>query len=60
MESKLLAPTVSDSSAEAAQPAQQTCAPVDALAEVRQAIAADCRVEPAEYLDEVRVAAGGE
>jgi hypothetical protein len=60
MESKLLSSAASDSSAEVLSPEQQSCPAADALAEVRQAILADCRLAPAEYLEEIRVAASEE
>jgi hypothetical protein len=59
MESNLLSSAAKDSSAEAVPAAQQSSV-VDALAELRKAIAADCGIAPAEYLQEIRVAAGGE
>ena len=60
MESKLLSSAVRDSAAESVRPSQLSCPEVDALAEVREAIAADCRIDPENYLEEIRVAAGGE
>jgi hypothetical protein len=60
MESKLLSSPVSDIPAEPVRPEQQTCPGADALAEVCQVILADCRLAPAEYLKEIRVAASGE
>ena len=60
MESKLLTPPVSDSPAETVRPEQQARPEEVALAEVRKAIVADCRLAPEEYLQEVRVAASGE
>jgi hypothetical protein len=59
MESKLLSSP--DASVPVALvPTPQSNPEVDALAEVREAIAADCRIDPKAYLDEIRVAAGGE
>jgi hypothetical protein len=60
MESKLLSSPASDSPAEVVRPEQPSCPEVDALAEVRKAIGADCRIEPEKYLEEIRVAASGE
>jgi len=60
MESKLLSSPVSDSPAEVARPEQQSCPPADALAEAHEAIVADCRLAPAQYLEEIYVAASGE
>ena len=60
MESKLLTPPVSESPAETVRPEKQSCPEKNALAEVRKAIVADCRIAPEEYLEEVRVAASGE
>jgi hypothetical protein len=60
MESKLLSRPVSDSPVETVRTEQQSCPEKDALAEIRKAIVADCRLAPEEYLEEVRVAASGE
>jgi hypothetical protein len=60
MESKLLPSPVNDSPAETGCPEQQSGPGTSALAEVREAIKADCLLVPKEYLEEVRVAASGE
>jgi hypothetical protein len=60
MESDLLSRPLSDSPVETVRPEQQSCPEKDALAEVRKAIVADCRLAPEEYLEEVHVAASGE
>jgi hypothetical protein len=60
MESKQLSAPVSDAQAEAVRLEQENCPAVDPLAEVRKAIEADCRIAPAEYLEEIRTAASGE
>jgi hypothetical protein len=60
MENKLLSPAPSDSLAEAARPASPRVLEGDMLAEVRHAIAADCRIVPDQYLEEICVPAAGE
>jgi hypothetical protein len=59
METKSVCPAATDSSTDAVPAAQQS-AVVDVLAELRKAIAADCGLAPEEYLEEIRVAVGGE
>jgi hypothetical protein len=60
MESKVVSSPVSDPSVEAPRSEQESRSGVDALAEIRQAILADCRFVPLEYLEEIRMAASGE
>jgi hypothetical protein len=61
MQSKLLSPTRSDSSAAPVRSAEPKTRPeAGALAEVAQVVRDDCRVEPKTYLEEVRVPAAGE
>jgi hypothetical protein len=60
MESNLLSPAVRDSLAETARPESPSGPGPEALAEVREAIVADSRKVPEDYLEEIRVAASGE
>lgn len=60
MENHLLSSPMSDTAAPTSHVKPASDAAAEALAEVGEAIVADCRVQPQKYLDEVRVAASGE
>src|SRR5262245_30477880 len=61
MESQQRPPIRRESSEPVVRPEELKMSPeAAALAEVAQAVRADCRVEPKAYLDEIRVAAAGE
>jgi hypothetical protein len=60
MESKPLSSPVSNPPAETLPSEQPSVLDAAALAEVVQVIAADCRLAPEQYLDEIRMAASGE